>query len=96
MISTLAHPLKLFTHRCARKQDPRIYKHFGSIFTKSSRHLKLFSMWLYSSGFLRAYFVKDLSRAMAVSVRQTPEGHMVSIDFLSRLALFSDSWSELV
>lgn len=40
--------------------------------------------------------MKDLSRAMAVFVRQTPEGHMVSIDFLSRLALFSDSWSELV
>lgn len=96
MRSPLAHPFKLFTYRCARQQDSRIYKHFGSIFAKSSRHLKLFSMWLSSSRFLRAYFVKDLSRAMAVFVRQTPEGHMVSIDFLSRLALFSDSWSELV
>lgn len=96
MISTLAHFFKLFTHRCAWKQDPCIYKHLGSIFAKSSRHLKHFSMWLFSSGFLRAYLVKDLSRAMAVFVRQTPEGHMVSIDFLSRLALFSDSWSELV
>lgn len=55
------------------------------------------SPWsLLGTFFPKAYFANDFSRMTAVFVRQMPKGHMVSIDFSSRLALFSDFWSELI